>query len=324
MHPSGRPHEFTPDMCAELLNHVAQGASIEQAAHSVGISHRTVQREAKAHDGFQLELERALQAAPVDPERLMQQAARTHWRAAAWMLERAHPERYGKRPPRSCSPEKLRDIVNHIIERALEATPAEHREAVYQHVRPAAEQACAAFLPEQNDSTRWIQSLATQLTPLLDVENDKREGFPSEQDDNVERREHVAHAECALAGTVLSQPTAPPSAPKASGPRPSALPPDGGIMSPKMRFATEPRASETRAINADASGPARPEPATTDPTPTEPTPSEIEANESPEAIGLPKRVTGRKAKALHILTRDQARRARRQASRAKRKGRNAA
>jgi hypothetical protein len=281
MHPSGRPREFTPGMCAELLNHVAQGASIEQAAHIVGISHRTVQREAKADDGFQLELERALQAAPVDPERLMQQAARTHWRAAAWMLERTQPDRYGKRSPKSCSPEKLRDIVNHIIERALEATPAKHRAAVYQHVRSEADQACAAFLPEENDSSRWIQSLATQPTPLSDEEDDKREGAPRQLDD---------------AQYELNEPA-------------RGLPPDGGIMSPKMHSATEARATKAEASETIA---------------PDPTASEIEANETAAATSSPKRLTRREAKALHIQTRDEARRARRQASREKRKGRRAA
>jgi hypothetical protein len=49
----------------------------------------------------------------------------------------------------------------------------------------------------------------------------------------------------------------------------------------------------------------------------------MNANES-AAARPSKRLTGRQAKALHIQTRDEARRARRQASRAKRKGRNAA
>jgi hypothetical protein len=298
MHPSGRPREFTPDMQVELLNLVAQGASIEQAAHIVGISHRTVQREAKADDGFQLELERALGAAPVDPEQLMQQAARTHWRAAAWMLERAQPERYGKRPPRSCSPEKLRDIVNHIIERALEATPAKHRAAVYQHVRSEADQACAAFLPEQNDSTRWVQSLATRPTPLSDEEDDKSEGAPRQLDDEQ---------------SELNEPA-------------RDLPPDGGIMSPKMHFATEAESPEP--AGPVVKEPAAPEPAlsetaTSDPGALEPASSEMDANES-AAARPPKRLTGRQAKALHIQTRDEARRARRQASREKRKGRKAA
>jgi hypothetical protein len=296
MHPPGRPREFTPDMCAELLHHVAQGASIEQAAHSVGISYRTVQREAKADDGFQLELERALAAGPVDPERIMQQAARTHWRAAAWMLERAHPERYGKRPARSCSPEKLRDIISHLLELALEATPPEDREALYQHMRPGVDQACEAFPPEQTDSTRWVESLATRPTPLLNEESDKWEGGPS-----VEYPEFVATR-------TLSPPAAPPSV-ASSERRSGGLPPDGGIMSPKMHFATPAGAAD---------------PAVTDFAIREPAPLTIEALEAAVVTSPPQRATGRKAKALHVMAREQARRARRQASRAKRKGRKAA
>jgi hypothetical protein len=177
--------------------------------------------------------------------------------------------------------------VNHIIERALEATPEEHREAVYQHVRPVAEQACAAFLPEQNDSTRWIQSLATQPTPLLDVEND-----------GLEEISEAAPRECA----------------DVSGRQTDPLPPDGGIMSPKMHSETEARASEAVVPEATPS----------ETVTLEPVLLKIEANETAAATSSPKRLTRREAKALHIQARDEARRARRQASRAKRKGRDAA
>jgi hypothetical protein len=79
----------------------------------------------------------ALHAAPVDPHKMVARAARTHWRAAAWLLERTHPDRLAKRPPNSCSPETPMDVTAWLIETALEATPPEHREAVYRRRRAA-------------------------------------------------------------------------------------------------------------------------------------------------------------------------------------------
>jgi hypothetical protein len=169
-HRSGRPREFDHKKRDELINHIGQGATIEEAARIVGVSLRTVQREAKINDDFHHDLALAQHDADVDPEKLMHRAARSHWRAAAWLLERSDPDRFGKRPANSCSPEKLQDIMNYLIELALEATPAEHREAVYRHMRPGADRAFDVLMPDQHESRRWTDSLATRAMPLSDIE----------------------------------------------------------------------------------------------------------------------------------------------------------
>jgi hypothetical protein len=286
-HSPGRPREFTPALQSELLNHVADGATVEMAARIAAISLRTVQREAKDNDDFHHDLELALQAAPVDPEQLMRQAARTHWRAAAWMLERAEPDRYGKRPPNSCSVEKLRGIMAHLIELALEATAAEQRAAVYSQMRPAADKALKALTPEPRESQRWIHGLATRSTPLSDYQSQSHSEDDGRhfEDDKAQRRPTPAS---------ITAPNAPVR---------DALPPDGGIMSPEMHFATE--CDPTESSEA------------------EPT-MEIDANAPVAAGGSPKRSGRRSAKSRHVFEKTQARRARRQIARAKRKARKAA
>jgi hypothetical protein len=163
----GRPREFTHKKREELINHIAQGASVEEAAQIVGVTLRTVQREAKHNEFFHHDLQLALHSAPPDPHVLMQRAARTHWRAAAWLLERTDPDKFAKRPPNSCSPETLMDVGDWLIEKALEATPPEQREAMYRHLRTAADKALDMIMPDKHIARRGMTgALAAQPTPL--------------------------------------------------------------------------------------------------------------------------------------------------------------
>jgi hypothetical protein len=152
----GRPREFTYQRRRELLDHLGQGATLEEAARIVGVSVRTVQREARHNEFFHHDLHLAVYAAPIDPEKQVRRAARTHWRAAAWLLERTDPDRFAKRPPNSYSPETLMDISNWLIETALEATLPEHRSAVYGRMRAVADKAVAVVMPDQHDARRSL------------------------------------------------------------------------------------------------------------------------------------------------------------------------
>jgi hypothetical protein len=299
MKPAGRPREFDHSMRSELVHHVGQGATVTQAAQIVGTSLRTVQREAKLNDDFHHDLKLALETAPVNPERVMGQAARAHWRAAAWMLERSDPDRYGKRPPHCCSVENFQGVMIQLIELALEATPADEREAVYRRMRSVADKALDVLTPDQREGRRWMQALATRATPLSDDANGKFEDARKEPDDQRHDEVGQRHDELDAEQPDSGASTAPSGVAIAG-----SLPPDGGIMSPKMHFATKCEA--------------------TDPVPREPAATEFAAETSVAANGSPPRPKGRNAKSAHVLEKAQARRARRQAARAKRKGRRAA
>jgi hypothetical protein len=303
MKPAGRPREFDQLLQSEFLDHVGQGATVAQAAKIVGTSLRTVQREAKLNDDFHTDLKLALETAPVNPERLMGQAARAHWRAAAWMLERSEPDRYGKRPPHSCSVENLQGIMTQLIELALETTPAEQREAVYGRMRSVADKALDVLTPDQREGRRWMQALATRATPLSDDAIGNLEGGRKEPDD---QRHDELDGEQSDAGLPWTAPDGVAIA--------GSIPPDGGIMSPKMHVATNGKATDFAAM-----GPVPMEPASIGPAATE-----LAAEITAAANGSPPRPKGRNAKSVHVLEKAQARRARRQAARAKRKGRRAA
>ncbi len=166
----GRRREFTYAKRRELLDHIGQGATVEEAAQ-IGISLRTVQREARHNEFFDHDLQLALHAAPVDPHKLVARAARTHWRAAAWLLERTDPDRFAKRPPNSCRPETLREMSDWLIETALEATSPEQREAVFRRMRTVADKALDVLMPDQHDVRRaLVGELPHRPMPLSDHE----------------------------------------------------------------------------------------------------------------------------------------------------------
>ena len=82
-HIRGRRRILDPAKKARLCELVAKESySIEQAADALDVSLRTVQRERKFDQDFDHEVRLSLQQPP-DPLKLMEHAARTHWRAAA-------------------------------------------------------------------------------------------------------------------------------------------------------------------------------------------------------------------------------------------------
>ncbi|MCC6492444.1 MAG: hypothetical protein IT424_05430 [Pirellulales bacterium] len=144
----GRPRSLTSKKQTRLCRLVAQGASVAEAARQVRVSLRTVERELRRDEDFEHDLQLAKEAAPVDPLKLMHAAARAHWRAAAWLLERTDPEHYARRPPQSCTAAQFKSATAALIEAALEAAPADHRQAVYLKTQQIADEALQRLFPE--------------------------------------------------------------------------------------------------------------------------------------------------------------------------------
>ena len=142
----GRRRILTPALKSELCRLVAKSATIEEAADTLDVSLRTVQRERKHDEDFDHELRLSLQAEP-DPKKLMQTAARTHWRAAAWLLERTDPETYARRPVNTAKPRQVDAALCFLLEAALQATPEAQRPAFFELVNAAREQAFDCVFP---------------------------------------------------------------------------------------------------------------------------------------------------------------------------------
>jgi hypothetical protein len=108
----GRPTKLTPELADDLVLLLAAEASSARAARAVGVSERSVTRWLR--NGLQKNVERARAATPATTDALSEarlvvlisRAALTDWKAAAWLLERRHPERWAERPLVSLSPSR--------------------------------------------------------------------------------------------------------------------------------------------------------------------------------------------------------------------------
>jgi hypothetical protein len=147
---------------------VSRGATMGEAAQLVGVSLRTVQREARLDAVFDHQLRVAHTDTP-DPLAIMQSAARTHWRAAAWLLERENPDDYGRRPAASCSPYQFERAMTALLERALELAPPEVRSEIYAALHAQYESIFSAVFPTFAPRARRA-IVALHHTPLADAE----------------------------------------------------------------------------------------------------------------------------------------------------------
>ncbi len=127
----GRPRALDDGKRREVCAFLAAGASLKQAAEYVGCSVDTIRREQKRSEAFDERVRRANAAAQLAPLQAMKQAVQTHWRAAAWMLERSDPEHFGQQKQQFGSKELSalrRDLIN-VFEEEIEF-PAIRRRVV--------------------------------------------------------------------------------------------------------------------------------------------------------------------------------------------------
>lgn len=107
------------EICAIL----AIGGTQRVAALYVGCSVSTIQRLALRDADFALRLERAEMEMEVLQLSHIRQASKSSWNAAAWILERLRPERYGKRSPLTIPLADLQDAFAGAMELVNEYLP---------------------------------------------------------------------------------------------------------------------------------------------------------------------------------------------------------
>jgi transposase len=104
----GRPTKLTPDVAACICRMLRRGLYIETAVAFAGISRSTfyswMERAAKGDCGLYVDFLEKVQSAMAHAEMrdlaVIDAAAKTQWRAAAWRLERRFPDRWGRTPRR--------------------------------------------------------------------------------------------------------------------------------------------------------------------------------------------------------------------------------
>ena len=147
---------------------IRESHSLEEAAEWVDVSIRTVQRERKRDEDFDHEIRLAQQATP-DPLRLMENAARVHWRAAAWLLERTRPEQFARQPANTARDYQVEAALGMLLEAALAATAPAERAKLYEQVEPAVAQALQYCFPQLGPGGNLKKS-KLPATPLANEE----------------------------------------------------------------------------------------------------------------------------------------------------------
>jgi transposase len=98
----GRPTKLTPEVKETIFKAIREGNTLQVACMKAGIVYDTMRgwleqaEKGGAYSVFSVELARAREEAEEVLVGEIKKAARQDWRAAAWMLERRFPDRWGK------------------------------------------------------------------------------------------------------------------------------------------------------------------------------------------------------------------------------------
>jgi hypothetical protein len=117
----------------EIVAILSVGCTRRTAALYVGCSPRTIRRTAQRDQRFAHELRAASQTAEINYLRNIQNAAKKeqYWRAAAWALERCHPEQYAARRADCVTLQQVRELLAELTQIIVEEVPrAEYRKAI--------------------------------------------------------------------------------------------------------------------------------------------------------------------------------------------------
>jgi len=109
----------------EVLAILTVGGNRQVAAHYVGCHPCTIYRTALRDPEFGRALSQAETRHEISHLNNINCAAKEakYWRAAAWMLERKYPTRYGKRKPTALSAEQLATVLSQFADILVEELP---------------------------------------------------------------------------------------------------------------------------------------------------------------------------------------------------------
>ena len=131
----GRPRVLDDAKRREICALVSAGCGVETAASYVGCSPSTIRRESFRNDDFARQLRDAELASELNPLRAIREASRSNWRAAAWLLERTNPQRFGRRDATAFTPQEWQADSDAMVEKlAQEFNDVPTRDLIYRRI----------------------------------------------------------------------------------------------------------------------------------------------------------------------------------------------
>ena len=121
--PRGRERILDEGKQREVCALLSAGCSLQAAAQYVACAPNTIRREAARNPDFGRRFREARLQAQLSPLQAMRKAAASHWRAAAWMLERGDPDHFARRPAPAFRPKQaqaLKDDIAAILNAEIE------------------------------------------------------------------------------------------------------------------------------------------------------------------------------------------------------------
>jgi hypothetical protein len=128
----GRPPVLTDEKRAQIVALLKLGCSQNMAAEYVGCSSSTIQNTAERDPEFAEKLRRARGSAEIGWLESIRKAAKKeqYWRAAAWALERAFPERYARRGPDVLTVEQVGLLMSRFSQIVIDEIPERYRSRI--------------------------------------------------------------------------------------------------------------------------------------------------------------------------------------------------
>ena len=150
----GRPRVLDDKKRSEVITLLGVGLGLQEAARYVGCSVDTLRREMQRNEEFGNEVRTADVRAQVGAIRSLREAASTHWRAAAWYLERTNPRRFSRASLRTFRPDEIEAVFGDVIAAAVdEIDDVELRDRVCRRLTIAG---CRAARALESDSARRV------------------------------------------------------------------------------------------------------------------------------------------------------------------------
>jgi hypothetical protein len=163
---TGRPPIIDDALQTEICRLISAGHSIAACARAVGCDVKTIRRRLQRDAQFRRQVGAAEIKASSNPLAMVRRAASDNWRAAAWLLERSEPHRFGRSNPGTCRLGDVAKSFTRFIELALQQTPAgpQRRQAYHVLSEFAERESMRLQMPPKSGANR----LEVSDTPLLD------------------------------------------------------------------------------------------------------------------------------------------------------------